>query len=289
MTVSNRPHISVPSIEVCHDRPFFNRAQGRAFEVRAADMVTEIDLYDEIGYWGVTASDFRRQIRGVKTPRIALRINSPGGDVFDGIAMYNDLAEHDAEVEVQVTGLAASAASIVAMAGDRVSMADNAFMMIHNAWALAIGDRNDMTAMAGVLEKIDGALAETYAARADGSAKDFAALMDDETWLTAGEAVDLGLADSAEAAEDVAARFDLSVFHRTPKALKAPTADGPATKRDFERALRDAGASKTVAAGMVAAGYQAVAGGRREAGDGAADLSTLAGPLRALRHTIQGA
>jgi ATP-dependent Clp protease protease subunit len=164
--------------------------------VAAADGAsTEILLYDEIGFWGVTAKDFVLALAEAGDGPITLRINSPGGDVFDGLAIYNALRARTAPVNVVIDGLAASAASFIAMAGTSVSMAEASMMMIHNAWGICVGDRNDMLDMAGVMEKIDGQLAGIYAAKSGKSAKDIGAMMDAETWFTAGEAKDAGMCD----------------------------------------------------------------------------------------------
>lgn len=282
--MKRKPITGLPTVDICHDRPFFNRATGRRFDVQAAADVAEIDLYDEIGYWGVTAAAFRKTLNSIKSPSISLRINSPGGDVFDGIAMFNDLLDHPADVTVQITGLAASAASVIAMAGDRVEIAPNAFIMIHNAWALAIGDRNDMAQMGDILGQIDGALAETYAARTGEPVDDMAALMDAETWMKGEAAVDEGFADATTGdAVAASAHFDLSIFHKTPAELRTAPSAGPATKRDYERALRDAGVSKSAAAAMVAGGFEATQG-RRDAWAGSL-LSEFA-PLLKRRATL---
>ncbi len=246
--------ITLPAISQRADKPFIARGIGRRFDIHAVDDTTEIDLYDEIGFWGVTAKDFRNQIRQINSSSIRLRINSPGGDVFDGIAMFNDLLDHPADVHVEITGLAASAASIVAMAGDSVSMAFNSFLMIHNAWSIVIGDRNDMRSFADVLDGIDGALADTYAERATVDRNEIVAMMDAETWLTAEAAVNAGFADQSGDDEDVTARFDLSTFRNVPKSLPQFTSragDDP-TPRDLERSLRDAGMSRRKAKAAVA-------------------------------------
>lgn len=265
-------------------RPFFNRASGRAFGVRSAGAVTEIELYDEIGFWGVSASDFRERLRDVKGGTIKLSINSPGGDVFDGIAIYNDLKSHAARVEVHVTGLAASAASLIAMAGDSITVASNAFLMIHNAWTVAIGDKAELRQVADVLAQIDGSLAETYAARTGQAIGDVVAMMDAETWLNGDEAKAKGFADATGPEASAKAAFDLSCFNRVPDGLRARMAvAGPATPRDFERALRDAGASKNEAVALVAGGFKAT--GRRESGAGNPDLTAALKRLHAsIKH-----
>jgi ATP-dependent Clp protease, protease subunit len=166
-------------------------------EVKAlADGSTEILLYDEIGYWGVTAKDFAGALAGITSPSINVRINSPGGDVMDGLAIYNSLKAHPAAINTVVEGLAASAASFIMLAGDTVTMAENALVMIHKAWAMGIGNADDMTSLAGVLGKIDGQIAGMYSAKNGKSAEDNLAAMAAETWMTSAEAKEFGLVDS---------------------------------------------------------------------------------------------
>lgn len=170
------------------------KAQGK-LEVKASGDQTELMLYDEIGFWGVTAKQFNEALATVATPKIVLRINSPGGDVFDGYAMYNALKAHKSQVAVIVEGLAASAASFVALAGDTLSMADPSMLMVHRAWTLAIGNVNDLKQTVEVLSKVDQQIADIYAAATGKPAAEMLALMDAETWLTAQEAADLGFVD----------------------------------------------------------------------------------------------
>lgn len=275
------------------DRPFFNRSTGRAFETQAAAGTAEIDLYDEIGYWGVSALDFRKTLNSITASRITLSINSPGGDVFDGIAMYNDLLNHPAEVEVRITGLAASAASLIAMAGDKITIAENSFLMIHNAWGVGIGNRNDLRELADVLEKIDGALSATYEARTGIDGEEISEMMDAETWLGAKDAVDLGFADATMGAAEARATFDLSVFNNVPGGL---VADGgsrsaaPETIRDVERLLRSAGRSPAEAKAAIAVVKSDAgswdANGRHEADQRDADHNNLVTALRGLLNNI---
>lgn len=227
----------------------FARSAGTSFKVRAAtadkkSAVTEIDLYDEIGFWGIRAKEFRARLKDAGD--IVLRINSPGGDVFDGIAIYNDLLQHKGNVRVEITGVAASIASIIAMAGDEVVIAPNAFFMVHNAWTVGLGNRHDFAELSGVLGQIDEALARTYTARTKAGIREIKKMMDDETWLAAKDAVDMGFASAIAAGADsgAKAKFDLSVFSSVPAALAWSEDDGdePITERDWERSvMRDAG------------------------------------------------
>jgi ATP-dependent Clp protease protease subunit len=183
------------------DRTLKNYAASIAsptFAIAAAekDAPTEILLYDEIGYWGVTDKDFALALAQAGNGPIKLRINSPGGDVFHGYAIYNMLVAHPAAVEVVIDGLAASAASFIAMAGTTISMAETSMLMIHNAWGIVVGDRNDMLETAAVMEKIDGQLAAIYASKSGKAAPDVTAMMDAETWFTSSEAKTAGLCDA---------------------------------------------------------------------------------------------
>lgn len=162
------------------------------------DAPAEILIYDVIGAdWfgdGVTAKGVLAALADAEGGPVRVRINSPGGDVFEGLAIYNSLKAYPGKVDVVVDGLAASAASVIAMAGETVSMGQGTLLMIHNAATIGIGNRHDMAATAGVLGKIDGQLAEIYAKFSGEDAAGFAAQMDAETWLTAEEAKDAGLA-----------------------------------------------------------------------------------------------
>lgn len=185
-------------------------------EVRAAaESDKTIPIYDVIGqdFWtgeGVTAKRISAALRAIGNNDVTVNINSPGGDFFEGVAIYNLLREHPAKVTVNVMGLAASAASVIAMAGDEILMGDGSFLMIHNAWAVAIGNRHDMAAAAEQLAPFDAAMADVYAARTGMTAKETAALMDKETWINASKAVEdgfaTGLLDGAQITTDTQAK-----------------------------------------------------------------------------------
>ena len=141
-------------------------ATGRWFDIRnATGPVATIRIYDEIGYWGVTADDLARELAAVTAPEIEVQINSPGGDVFDGLAIYNALRMHKAKVTTRVDGLAASAASVIVQAGDRRVMVKSAQMMIHEAWGLAIGPAAELREFADLLDMQNDVLAGIYADR----------------------------------------------------------------------------------------------------------------------------
>lgn len=235
--------------------------------LRVAQTETEAEmlLYDEVSPWGVTAEAFKRELDSIKSEKLNLRINSPGGDVFDSLAIYNALREHPAEVTTYIDGLAASMASVIALAGDHVVAAERSFFMIHHPWSIVIGNAADMRKEADVLEKISGSMVSAYAERTGRDAAELTAWMDEETWFTAAEAQDAGFIDevsAAKAAEEealaTAAAFDLSIFCHAPDVLLHAEAHEP-TVRDLERALRDAGLSQTAAKQYIAAGRAAAA------------------------------
>ncbi len=179
-------------------------------EVRAADRDEErsISIYDAIGYdpWtgeGVTAKRVAAALRSLGKGPVTVNINSPGGDMFEGLAIYNLLREHEGEVNVKVLGLAASAGSVIAMAGDTVQIARAGFLMIHNAWVVAMGNRNDMRELAAWLEPFDAAMADIYSTRTGLESKAVAKLMDSESWIGGAAAVDQGFADELLASDQV--------------------------------------------------------------------------------------
>lgn len=209
------------------------------FRVMNHDTGTRVYIYEEIGYWGVTASDFVVALAQISGD-FDLHINSPGGDVFDGVAIYNALLNHDGQVAVHIDGLAASAASFIAMAGDTIEIAKTAQMMIHDASGLAWGNAAEMKSMAELLDKASDNIAGIYADRAGGSVESWRELMRAETWYVGQEAVTAKLADQLAPSrrdkpadepagmEDLA-RWDLSMY-RYPGRGAAPTPNLPATQ-----------------------------------------------------------
>lgn len=197
----------------------------------AADKTTVLSIFDDIGAYGVSAKSFLNDLRTVTTDEVDVEINSPGGDVFAGLAIYNGLRASGKKINVKVLGLAASAASLVAMAGDTIEMPENAFMMIHNPWGFAMGGADEMRNTADVLDKISTGLVSTYAKRTGKSAEEITALLDAETWMTAQEAVDAGFATSVTAALAVKASYSedrLPENVRLAFKAQAPTTGAPA-------------------------------------------------------------
>lgn len=251
---------------------FVARAVGTKFDFRALSTGgTEIEIYDEISPWGVDAKSFRSRLKEAKGD-LTVRINSPGGIVTDGVAIYNDLLAYPGRKRIEITGLCASIATIIAMAGDEIAIADNAFFMIHNAWGIALGDHRDMRATADVLSKMSDAMARTYAANAKNlGIRAIKQMMDDETWFTGKEAKEAGFATEILSATQAKAKFDLSNFSNCPEAIAAAINDEGASEtiRDIERRLRDAGFARkqaTAIAKMVVPGDTSHDEATRDAG-----------------------
>lgn len=190
-----------------------------------ANNTAEISIYDEIGFWGVSAASFAQDLKdcGNNLKQINLHIHSPGGDVFDGIAIYNLLKNHPANVTVYIDGLAASMASVIAMAGNEVIMPENAMMMIHKPWGIQGGDAEDMRKYADLLDKVENTLIPAYASKTGKTPEELAEMLSAETWLNGKECVEQGFADKL--AEPLVAMASiksrkLEDFENMPKAMK---------------------------------------------------------------------
>lgn len=193
--------------------------------IKAADekskdkVVADVDLLDEIGYWGITGKDFLTELRSKAkdADEINLSINSPGGSVFDGLAMFNGLTSLNKPINVKVLGIAASAASLVAMAGTHISMPENTFMMIHNPWGVAVGNADEMRDTADILDKIGNSLLATYVKRTGAKEEDVRAWLATDTYMTAKEAKERGFADEVTEPVSAKASFDTE---QLPQALR---------------------------------------------------------------------
>ena len=204
------------------------------YTIRARGTGAEVLIYDEIGAYGVTAKGFLAELGALPDGvPIDLRLNSPGGSVFDAVAIYNALQRHDGEITVWIDGIAASAASYVAMAGDEIVMPENAFLMIHNPSGVVMGTSAEMREMAATMDKIAGSMIRGYAARSGRSEEEITALMAAETWFDAEAAIATGLATRMVEPVRIAANFDIASFHNAPPALVKATAD-QATTADGE-------------------------------------------------------
>lgn len=214
-------------------------------EVRAAsEGDATISIYGPIGAtWdgeGVTVKRIAAALRSIGNKDVTVNVNSPGGDFFEGVAIYNTLREHRAKVTINVMGIAASAASVIAMAGDEVLMGEGSFLMIHNAWGVAIGNRHDMAEAAAFLEPFDAEMAALYANRTGMKASEVVRLMDAETWIGSARAIEDGFADGmldrGFATEDASARGDKKA-RALVEAAMAKAGHSRAQRRDTLKSL----------------------------------------------------
>lgn len=173
--------------------------------IRAASSDNTISVLDVIGedFWGegVTAKRISAALRAIGNQDVVVNINSPGGDMFEGLAIYNLLRAHSGKVTVNVLGIAASAASIIAMAGDEIQMGRGAFLMIHNCWAVGVGNRHDFAKLANDLAPFDKSMSDIYVARSGLPEETISQMMDNETYIGANDAIEKGFADSLLAAD----------------------------------------------------------------------------------------
>ncbi len=231
-------------------------ASIRAAAEQGADERT-IGIYDVIGedWWtggGFTSKRMAGALRSLGKGPVTVAINSPGGDMFEGIAMYSMLREHPGEVTIKVMGLAASAASIIAMGGDTVQIARPGFLMIHNCWLLVAGNRHELRDVADQIEPFDAAMADVYAARTGDPVEQMAKLMDRESWIGGSAAVEQGFADALLDSEAV---------------KKGDAKASAAAVRRLESALRASGMSKSEAVKLISE-FKSSAGDPAGSGEG---------------------
>lgn len=245
-----------------------------------ADDPNTVTIYDVIGedMWtggGFTAKRMSGALRAIGKNDVTVKVNSPGGDMFEGIAIYNLLREHPAKVTIDVMGWAASAASIIAMAGDEIRMGLGTFMMVHNAWGVVIGNRHDMRDAAKLFDGFDSAIADIYEARTGMKRVAIEKLMDAETFMGPSQAVENGFADIV--LEDLTA--DAGEANNMDRGLMA--------RRQTEAALARAGFSRNMRSDMLSELMNPAArdAGRLPAARDAGDLDPAA--LRQLIETIR--
>ena len=251
------------------DKPDWYRIEAKDNEDSA-----EIIIYDVVGFPYNDAFDLIRNLGTIKAKNISVRINSPGGDVFDGVAIFNALKEHPAHVTTKIEGLAASIASIIALAGDEVQAHKNAMYMVHDPWVLAAGNQYDLREIADILGKIGGNMLDIYYDKSNIGKRELKQMMKDETWFTAAEAKDRGLIDTILDTGAAKAKFDLSIYANVPDELEDSDREGATlSKQEIERALRDAGASRSFAKSIAARGSNG--NSQRDVGGVKADIDKI--------------
>lgn len=257
------------------------------YAIKQDGNTAEILIYDVIGWPFIDANQFVRDLNAITADNITVGINSPGGDVFDGTAIYNALKNHPATITTRIDGIAASMASIIALTGDTIQIADNAYYMMHNAWGFTMGDYRDHKKAADLLDRITETLAATYVERTGKSMKDVRTMLDDETWLIGQELVDAGLADQLIPKSDASANFNLEMYNNVPEDIRAHGDDEPQNNpppksiREVERGLRAMGYSRAESckfAGLITSA-------QRESGAGSqGDLDTDSDLLKAAQN-----
>lgn len=205
------------------------QADGKsAIRAESTDTELHVYVYDVISsWWGANAADLVKALADAGDRTVHLHINSPGGDVFEARAMASAIVAHPGKVITHIDGLAASAATYLALAANEVRMTEGGLFMVHNSWTMAYGNKTELRDTADLLQKIDGTIAADYARKTGKALADVQAWMDDETWFTAEEAKAEGFIDAIDAntkrdsaANDQAAnaaRWDLSAYAKAPK------------------------------------------------------------------------
>lgn len=197
----------------------------------------EISIYDEIGLWGISAKTFIAELKGLGDRHVTVRINSPGGEIFEGNAIYNALRRHPGGVTVEIDSLAASMATVIAMAGEKRTMAENGMFMIHNPWSLSAGESKDFRRQADLLDDLKSNIVSAYAGRTGMDRDELSEMMDAETWLTATEAKDYGFITDITEPMQAAAKFDgslLAKFDKAPASIMAKTSKPKAEDEKVE-------------------------------------------------------
>jgi ATP-dependent protease ClpP protease subunit len=214
----------------------------------------EIYIYDVVGFPYTDVGQLLREMATIKDKPILARINSPGGDVWDGVALMNGFANHPGGVTVRIESLAASIASVIAMGGRKVEAYSNALLMIHNSWVVTAGNRVELLEVADILEMVDENIMESYAKKTKLGKKELREMMAAETWLNAKAMKEKGFIDEIiQAGKGAKAAFDLSIFSNLPDEH-----DSEPVARKYEKALRDVGASKNEARTILARGLKSV-------------------------------
>lgn len=244
------------------------------YKITAVDESAEISIFGDIGasWWGesVTLADFKKDFDSVKDKAsIKVLLNSPGGDVWDGMGIYNLLSSVRQKVTVEVLGLAASIASIIALAGRELVMGEGSYFMIHKAWTFAMGNAAELRETADLLDKVDGQMFDIYEQHTDMTEEELAAAIAETTWYTAEEAVEAGFANSVvdygqiaascNLPEQIVASYDLSKYkyaHVPIETIGSETpSDKPADIREFEARVRGMGFSKRESTAIASHGF----------------------------------
>ena len=250
MNLSYRNQKNAEAVSRFWGKPL-DRPEWYKIEASANDQA-EILVYDVIGWPYNDAGDLVRYVNSLGDKDILVRLNTPGGDVFDGMAIFNSLANHKGKVTIRIEALAASMGSVLAMAGKEIQAYGNTMMMIHDPWTYMAGNQYELRDMADLLEKISGNMLDVYTGRSKVGKREMKEIMKAETWYTAKEAKEKGFINTIlETGKATKAQFDLTMYTNAPDGI-CSIEGRDLTEREIERALRDAGASRSFAKAIVA-------------------------------------
>lgn len=282
-----RAQIVLPELISPRRDRVFARVPGAGVVARAADGGTVVQLFGEIGF-DVTAAGVARELDRLAGSDFRMQLNSPGGDAFEGLAVYNLLSAYPGHITTEVLGLAASAASIIAMAGAEVAIGSNAALMIHKSWALALGNHSVHDEVARLLQQLDGAVAETYSRKTGMSESEAMRLMDAETWMFGQTAIDMGFADRLLNDQGQQARMNFglaNVYRKVPDQLRGPAEREPVNSRgELEAILRRAGLRDGAARIVSNAGWRALE--QRNDGDASTEINEAIAALKDINAAL---
>jgi ATP-dependent protease ClpP protease subunit len=283
MSLRKLPELKAERLpSICAFEPDADAIERWNAGIMAASQSSEntISILDVIGedFWtggGVTSKRVAAALRAIGDQEVFVDLNSPGGDFFEGVAIYNALRAHPKKVTVRILGLAASAASIIAMAGDEIQIGKAGFLMVHNAWVIAIGNRHDLAEAAKTMEPFDDAMATVYSDRSGAKKSKAAEWMDNETWFNGEQAVSEGLADGFLPADQI-----------TEDSAKATAAKSINATRRVEAILAKSGIPRDERRSLIGEvkDPSAVATGERPA---VADVDDIKAALARLTATLE--
>ena len=257
MKLSYRTETNAQAIAKIYNKPLDSKEWFKVIVAKKPDEddASEILLFDYVGWPYNDPRDLIEALSGMGD--VLVRINSPGGDVWDGTAIFNAFSSHKGTVTTRIEGIAASMASVIAMSGKFVQAYDNTMLMIHNAWTFTAGNQYELADTVDLLSKVDVNILAAYQKKTKKSKKEISELMKATTFLTAKEALESGFVDEIVTGKSVKAAFDFSIFGAMPEGFEIDdnNDDEPAIRK-YEKALRDAGASKNEAKTILARGLK---------------------------------
>lgn len=244
MKLSYRTQANAQAISRIYNKPL-DKPDWFKIESSSNESDSEILIYDFIGWPFNDPIELINALSNMNN--VTVRINSPGGDVFDGMAIYNALDSHKGNVTIRVDSLAASMAGTIATVGKKVQAYKNAMFMYHNAWTVEVGNQYELRDTANLLEKIDGNILDAYQKKSKKGKKELTEMMKATTWMTAQEAFDYGFVNEIIDGKSVKAEFELSMYANVPDSLISQEHGKDLSRKELEHALRNAGASRSYA------------------------------------------